>query len=140
MNQKNLPKVIFFQIKKPLDKLLKITKTAYLHFENKKHLLFLASDDKVEKYIDDLLWKEPKFSFLPHVISDTYTSELVAITKKNININNALYIFNLSSDPFFHFSCRVIYEFDDYSDKKRALISKKKFQVYREKGYLIESR
>jgi DNA polymerase IIIc chi subunit len=138
MSQKT--KVIFFQIKNSIEKLIKITKTASVHFEDKKKLFFLTSDEKSSKYVDDLLWKEPMFSLLPHVISDIPTNDFLVITQKKENLNETKAVFNLTSTPFFEFPCSVIYEFDDVTDKKKHTISKSKFTAYREKGYLIESR
>lgn len=133
-------KVVFFQIKKSSEKLLKISQTATNHFENKKHLLFMVPDEKVLKYVDDLLWNEPKFSFLPHVISDIPCDDLIVITQKNFNPNRSLHIFNLTQNPIFDLSCSVIYEFDDSSDNLRFSISQKKFNTYKEKGFFIEAR
>ena len=135
-----LPKVIFLQIKTLTDKLVKITKTASTHFTNKKHLLIIVADEKSQNYVDNLLWKEPKFSFIPHSVSDTHVEEYITITQKKSNINNAKYIFNLTSTPFTEFDCKVIYEFDDYTDKKKAEASKQKFKFYKDKEHLIESR
>lgn len=138
--KKKLPKIIFFQIKKANDKLINITKTAALHFENKKHLLFLAPDEISQKYVDELLWKEPKFSFLPHSVSDSSSDDYIVISTNKVNVNNAFHVFNLTSEPFIHFDCNLIYEFDDQTDKKRSLIAKTKFKFYKDLGCIIESR
>lgn len=137
---KNLPKIIFFQVKKPSDKLLWVTKTATLHFENKKPLLIIVSDDKALKFVDELLWKEPQFSFLPHSSLEVLSNDLIVITQKKLNLNKAQYVFNLSSEPFTDFSCSVVYELDDQIDNIKILQAKKKFKFYKELGYLIESR
>jgi DNA polymerase IIIc chi subunit len=133
-------KIIFFQIKKQADKLAHITKTASLHFETRKPLLFLVGDETSQNYLDELLWKEPRFSFLPHVISEIPLEETIVISQKRANLNEAQYIFNLTPNPIFDLECKVIYEFDDYTDKDKAIISKKKFKLYKEGGYLIEAR
>jgi DNA polymerase IIIc chi subunit len=135
-----LPKIIFFEIKSLTEKLVKIIKTASTHFENKQHILIIVSDEKAQSYVDALLWKEPKFSFLPHSISDTDSTDYITITQKKSNINNAKYVFNLTTEPFEEFDCNIVYELDDYTDKKKAIISKSKFKFYKEKGHLIESR
>jgi DNA polymerase IIIc chi subunit len=137
--KKNLPKIIFFQIKKQSDKLANITKTASMHFENRKPILFLVGDDNSQTFLDELLWKEPRFSFLPHTIAEIPIEENIVISQKRVILNNAQYIFNLTSDPISDLECNVIYEFDDYTDKERALISRKKFKFYKENGFLIEA-
>lgn len=133
-------KIVFFQIKKNSDKLLRIANTALIHFENKKHLLFLTPDEKALKFVDDLLWSEPKFSFLPHAVSEENSDDLIVVTQKLLNLNRSQHIFNLCPLPIFDLPCSVIYEFDDLTDKNRSLISKNKFQKYQERGFLIESR
>lgn len=135
-----MTKIVFFQIKKSSEKLLRITQIASNHFENKKHLLFLTPDEKALKFVDDLLWNEPKFSFLPHVTSDVLCEELIVITQKPINLNHSQCIFNLTQEPILDLPCSIIYEFDDATDKNRSSVSKKKFQTYREKNFLIEAR
>ena len=137
---KKNPKVIFFQVNKTQDKFLKIAKIAKMHFDNKRPLLFITPNETVQKYVDDLLWSEPKFSFLPHISSDIPVDDLIVITKKMINPNESNYIFNLTTIPLLNMDFSIIYELDDHLDRKKALFSKNKFKTYREKGYLIESR
>ena len=133
----NNPKVIFLQIKKSLEKLLKITKIANLHFDNKKRLLFLVADDKAQKFIDDFLWKEPNFSFLPHSCSEKSRETIIISQKIVSNIN---YIFNLTSDPIVDLCCLGIYEFDECTDLPKMRNAKRKFKFYKEKNLTIEAR
>ena len=137
---RQLPKIIFFQIKKANDKLLSITKTAATHFENKKQIIFLVENETSLKYLDELLWKEPKFSFLPHTISDLPSEDYVVLSYNKTNINKAPYTFNLTPEPLIDVHCNAIYEFDDQTDKNRASITKKKFKFYKDLGLVIESR
>lgn len=131
---KNKLKIVFFEVKKKQEKLIKILLAAKYHFENKKKLIFLVSDDKAQNFLDDFLWKEPKISFLPHSIDG---DDLITISQKNKEAN---YIFNLTAYPIYKIPFKAIYEFDDYTDKKKLLISKKKFKFYKEKRFLIEAR
>ena len=135
--QIKIPKVVFLQIKTQQDKLSIIIKTATFHFENKKPLLFITADEKAEKFVDELLWKEPKFSFLPHNSSPI---DLIVITRQIINTNSAKYIFNLTPEPISDFSFNIIYELDDFSKKQSIYIAKQKFNFYKSRKCLIEAR
>jgi DNA polymerase IIIc chi subunit len=134
---RNNPKVIFLQIKKSLEKLLKITKIANLHFESGKRLLFLVADEKAQKFMDEFLWKEPNFSFLPHSCNEN-SKEIIIISQKIVgNIN---YIFNLTASPILDLCCLGVYEFDECSDLSKMRIAKRKFKFYKEKNLNIEAR
>ncbi|KKL09215.1 hypothetical protein LCGC14_2568050, partial [marine sediment metagenome] len=114
--------------------------TGIYHFERKEHLLIQVQDDTALKFVDELLWKTPKESFLPHSISDDYTSDYIVITKSKNNLNKAKYLFNLSPDLIdFNPIYKIIYDFDDYTSPKKQEKSKKRFEVYRQAGLKIES-
>ncbi|KPK33346.1 MAG: hypothetical protein AMS24_01420 [Chlamydiae bacterium SM23_39] len=139
--EKKLPKIIFIEVKKSLEKIIKIIQIAKWYFEKsysnpslKKNLIFLVSDEKSKKFVDDLLWKEPKISFIPHSI-DIF--DFITITKKELEAN---YIFNLTENPISILPKEIIYEFDDQTEPKKIKISKKKFKFYKEKSLSIESR
>lgn len=128
-------KVIFLEVKKNQEKLLKILSIAKYHLETKKKILFFVSDEKSEKFIDELLWKEPIFSFIPHSIDE---KDIIVISQKKIK--KAHYIFNLTQEPLEDIPLFGIYEFDDTMDKERMRISKKKFYFYKEKNLPIISK
>lgn len=139
MNPKN-NKVVFFQIKDVKTKLIKLIQTCIYHFEKKEHLLIQVQDDAALKFVDELLWKTPKESFLPHSISDDYTSDFIVITKSKNNLNKAKYLFNLSPDLIdFNRSYKIIYDFDDFTTEIKKQKSKKRFEIYRNAGFKIES-
>jgi len=138
MNQKN--RVIFFQIKDVKTKLVKLVQTAMHHFEKKQKLLIQVSDDASLNYVDELLWKVPIESFLPHVVSDKRIDDFIVITKLQENLNKSLYLFNLSQEIVdLDTSYKIIYDFDDYTSDKKQEKSKKRFEVYRQAGFKIES-
>lgn len=132
-------KVVFFQVRKSSDKIINICKIANSHFAKAVSLLFYVSDNKSQKYVDELLWMEPKFSFLPHTSTEEKVEDCIVISQK-MDISKAEHIFNLTPNPIIDQRWKIIYEFDDLSDKQRTQISKNKFRYYRGKGYLIESR
>lgn len=129
-------KIIFLKIKKKLDKILKITNSAKYYFENKKKLLFLVKDEKAFQFLSDLLWKEPRFSFIPH--SKDFKKDFIVISQ-TIPLP-ATNIFNLASKPIEKVQFTTIYEFEDFSSKEKIKISKEKFKFYKNKNYQILSK
>ncbi len=139
INLKN--RVIFFQIKDVKTKLIRLIQTAMNHFEKKEKLLIQASDEASVNYVDELLWKAPIESFLPHVVSNEKIDDFIVITKAQENLNNALYLFNLSQEIVqLDTSYKIIYDFDDFTSAKRKENSKKRFEIYKKAGLKIESK
>ena len=129
-------KAIFFEVKKNTDKLLKIIEYANYHFDIKKRLFFLVDDDKAENFLDDLLWTQPNFSFLPHTTDISSEKDLIIITKTNIK--NPSFIFNLTAKPIENF-INTVYEFEDFTSKEKEKISKNKFKYYKGKNLIIQN-
>ncbi|MFA6118965.1 MAG: DNA polymerase III subunit chi [Parachlamydiales bacterium] len=134
-------KVIFYKVQSVKDKLIKIIQTAMAHFEKKEKFIIQVQDDVSVKFVDELLWKLPKESFLPHIATDSNSSEYIVITKSKKNLNDAIYMFNLSQDIFeIDRSFKVIYDFDDYTAKDKQIFSQKRFEIYRKANFIIESK
>jgi DNA polymerase-3 subunit chi len=132
-------KVIFFQIIKAAQKIAKIAQAANYHFNKKLPLCFLAPNDIAQKYVDELLWKEPILSFIPHVIGNEPLEDIIVITKDIKNINKAKHIFNLTSMPVeMTEDISVLYEFDDQTADEKKIMSQNKYKHYRLKNYNIE--
>jgi DNA polymerase-3 subunit chi len=133
-------RVIFFQVKDNLSKLKKISEISNLHFERREHFLILVDDTKALQFVDELLWKLPDSSFLPHIATDEPTQEKIAIAKVKKNINNSRFVFNLCPTPLLIESpFKIIYEFEDLAAPNKKSLSAQKFDSYRKLGYLIEA-
>lgn len=134
-------RVIFFQVQSPSAKLKFLCESAQSHFEKKEPFLILVEDLKAKEFADELLWKFPPNSFLPHVATDEKTQELVAITKTKNNVNQARVAFNLCTTPLLiQTPFRIIYEFEDLTSPSKNRLSSLRFNAYKEEGFLIESR
>lgn len=134
-------RVIFFQVQNSGEKLKAICETAQFHFDRKEPFLILVEDSKSQEFVNELLWKFPETSFLPHVASDTPTKDFLAITKTKQNINEALYVFNLCSTPLLiDFPFRIIYELEDLTNPNKNKFSSLRFDAYKAARYLIESK
>lgn len=141
LNNGENTRVIFFQVRNTAAKLQVIHEITTEHFNKKEHFIILVEDEKALDFVNELLWKTPETSFLPHVASDIATKDYVAITKTKNNVNQARVAFNLCSTPLLIDSpFRIIYEFEDLSNPNKNNLSSLRFNAYKAAHYLIESR
>lgn len=124
------PNIVFFPVKDISSKLLKICHTAQLHLEKKETLLILVPDQTVWEFIDQLLWKLPEDSFLPHPCS------LISIELQPKEDGSAL--FNLRPMSFLEKNYfKTIYELEDHTSSEKLQLSKQRYQAYRDANYPI---
>jgi len=141
MNPDQLPaRVVLFQVRQANLKVAKLVQTAGAHFEKKEHLLIVVEDEKTMLYVDELLWKVPPTSFLPHMIAENNTTAFVAITKNRVNVNQAKFAFNLCSTPLLIEGIRLIYDYEDLTSPLKQQLSSVRFDAYKKAGCLIEAR
>ncbi len=120
----------------------KVHALAYLaaqHFHAKEPFLILAPDEKALQFVDDLLWKEPKESFTPHLVSHIPCPALLTLTTVRENLNGACHAFNLTTEPFFCPDITTIYEFDEQAKGPRREALEARYRAYREKGCHISN-
>lgn len=120
-------------------KLRRLSATIEFHFLRKQAVLILTPSETAAKYIDDFLWKQPKESFLPHIISQETTREQIVITTRRENLNNAHVLINLTPEqiPFFK-DLTIGYELWDETDPKKKFLAEKKQHEYQSAGHDIE--
>lgn len=140
MNPNNT-RVIFYQVRDAAAKLKFICEMAQTHFEKQEPFLILVEDAKAQEFVDELLWKFPETSFLPHVVCDETTKDFVAITKTKNNVNQARVAFNLCPTPLLiDTPFRIIYEFEDLTNPSKSKLSSLRFDAYKAAHFLIESK
>ncbi len=141
MTQKNDKhiKSTFFQVKSLQEKLDRITIIAKEYFEKKSHLLIRVPNKEALEYINELLWKYPQDSFLPHVVKDTPCDDFITICESDRNPNKASSIFNLTNDAISSSSFNKIYELEDTSSTQKNILAQKKYRRYKEMGFTIVS-
>jgi DNA polymerase III subunit chi len=141
MNPSSSTRVVLFQIRKSFEKLKSLINTAELHFNQKESFIIFAEDKKAAEYVDELLWKSPQTSFLPHILSDIETNEYIVINHSKNNVNKARFAFNLSPTPLLvQGPFKIIYDFEDLTSPSKKQFSEIRFDSYKKSGYLIESR
>jgi len=134
-------RVAFFLVRDNATKLQKIAEAAHTHFEKKEPFLILVEDERSQQFVDELLWKLPETSFLPHVVADEPTTDRIAICKSKKNVNSARIAFNLCPTPLLiEGPFRIIYEFEDLSSQTKKNLSSLRFDAYKQAGFLIEAR
>lgn len=140
-NPINSTRVVFFQVQDNSAKLKRIAESAKTHFEKKEPFLILVEDERSAQFVDELLWKTPSTSFLPHIAIDEMTRELIAICKVKKNVNQAKIAFNLCPTPLLiEGPFRIIYEFEDLTSANKKNLSSLRFDAYKKAGYFIEAR
>lgn len=127
--------IVFFPVQGSQDKLAKLCAIARRHFENNDPLLVMTADEKARDFVDELLWRMPPESFLPHTASDIPCQGTIVVTSSRENISQARTIFNLTPEPLFHFDL-TIYEFEEHSPQRRQA-TEARYRTYRDKGLPI---
>ena len=136
-----LARIVFFQVKDPAAKLQRIAETARAHFGKKERFIIFVEDLKAQSFVDELLWKMPDASFLPHAAADVASQEWVAITKTKTNVNGARVAFNLCSTPLLiDGSFRLIYELEDLTSPAKQKLSTIRYDAYKNAYHPVEAR
>jgi DNA polymerase III subunit chi len=132
-------KVIFLRAADNTSKLEQICKTVNLHFEKNERMQISVPSTDAAAYVDQLLWRLPEESFIPHSISQSPTQEQIIITTQTGNLNHATIWMNLcpavSGDPSL-FS--IIYELWDQTHPSKEALSAQRQAFYRLHGHSIE--
>jgi DNA polymerase-3 subunit chi len=128
--------IIFLQVATVEEKLNAICKTVQQHFKSRENLLITVHDAASATFIDQLLWKTPVESFLPHLISTQPTKEPVVITTVPRNLNQAQILINLCPDcsPILTQFQRV-YELWDLTHPAKTAAAEQRYKTYQEAGF-----
>lgn len=129
------PKIIFLEIITNQQKITALCQLAQSYFDQKDAVLILAPSVQALHYIDELLWKYPDDSFLPHETASSPSKEKVVITTHQQNLNQAKVLINLSPQPpLFLDGFETIYELYDKTHPDKSKQSEKRYQEYLKKG------
>jgi DNA polymerase III subunit chi len=133
------PRVIFISVKDNNSKLNVICQTVQNLFIQKKAVLILVPNEEAASYVDQLLWRLPEESFLPHRIAFNPTNEPVVITTKAENMNQAHVLFNLcpNASPIYR-DFETIYELDDRTHPTKEQLSQQRKAFYASNNCLVQ--
>lgn len=132
-------RVTFFQVKSDTEKRGRIIRLATEYFEKKEPLVIQLPHQKALEYVDLLLWRSPKESFLPHTIKDVPTKDLIVLTSSKNNPNEARSVFNLCPDPVENQTSSFIkiYELEDLVSTQQHHAAQRRYKAYKSAGYNI---
>jgi DNA polymerase III subunit chi len=132
-------KITFLRVLDNAAKLQRLCEAVHYHFLKKEKVLIGVSSDEAAAYIDQLLWRMPEDSFIPHAIINGQTKELVAITKELNNVNRAQALINLRIEiPNSIAEYTVVYDLLDLTQSSKEEQSRKRQEAYRLAGYSFE--
>lgn len=134
-----LTQVFFIRVNDNLSKIQKICSLVHSHFVKKDKILIVVPSNEAALYLDQLLWKMPEESFVPHAIANGATKEQVAITTNLSNVNQASTLVNLLGNMHPNpGSVDMIYELLDLTSKEKEEMSRQKQAAYRSAGHQVE--
>jgi DNA polymerase-3 subunit chi len=103
--------------------------------------LIAVPNFQAAQYIDNLLWRIPEESFIPHIIADAPTAEWIAITMQDQqNVNQAARLLNLCSTPSaLYQQVEEVYDLYDETHPQKKDLSQQRLRLYQAKGLLVKS-
>lgn len=129
------PKVIFLRVTDNQTKLRRICTTLQSHFDCKEKVILILPNQGAAQYVDAMLWKIPEENFLPHTQTIECSDDLIVLTYKQKNLNNAKILFNLCAEPIpIYDQFERIYELLDETNASKSEISHKKMTAYANMG------
>jgi DNA polymerase IIIc chi subunit len=132
-------RVCFMRAADNMSKLQKLYSVIHHHFVKNDKILVAVPSNEAALYIDQLLWKMPEESFLPHAIVNHPTKERIAITTSLLNVNQASILINLLGNLHPNTgTIGLIYEFLDLTSKDKEANSRQKQAAYASIGHLVE--
>ncbi|MBX9923464.1 MAG: DNA polymerase III subunit chi [Rhabdochlamydiaceae bacterium] len=126
-------KVFYFSVADANAKIQILTKIVTAHFLKKEKIQILVPDLKTLTFVDSLLWKEPRESFLPHSVQ---TEDFITISTETTDL--CPIIFNLCPTPCPSTEMlKTLYELEDVSHPQKKMIFQQKFAEYQKKGWIL---
>lgn len=130
------PKIIFLKVSDNASKAKALYQNVHTHFLEGQTILILSPSEEASRYIDELLWKFPEESFLPHEKAVDDIKIPIAITTLPKNVNQASILFNLTAtispitDQF-----SIVYDLLDQTNEERYKASLKRYQAYKSERF-----
>lgn len=135
---KRSPPIVFLKVSDTLSKLMRICDVVHKYFSLQQRVLISVQNDASATFIDNLLWRLPQESFIPHSISNKPCNEAIVITTSLENYNSASTLISLrtQANPMVkHFSTN--YELNDHTNPQKHHLSQKRLTQYEKLGHPI---
>lgn len=137
-------KVLFFTVKESNTKLRVLLQTITSHFSKKEKIQIIVPDKATLEFVDLLLWKEPKESFLPHSTEVLLPfQDLIFISFPLPSLEIYPIVFNLCQTCLYQTSyptsssLKILYELEDLSHPQKAEAFQNKFKHYQKMGFTL---
>lgn len=127
-------KVIFIKVVDNAQKLQTICSLSHFHFFKKEPLILMTPNQVVAKYIDELLWRAPAASFLPHGLANS--EELITILQEGEAFQPPISLLNLG-DKHSYSVKKHLYELWDETQIQKKELAEKKLLFYQNQGVEI---
>ena len=134
----NRTQIFFHTVETPQAKVALLVNLVKRQFELNRRVLVSVPNDEAARFMDQLLWRTPEESFIPHQIVNKPCSDLIAITTQLQNLNQAQVLINLcplSSPLCSQFEC--VFELLDQTHPEKMAASLKRKEDYLKSGYAI---
>jgi DNA polymerase-3 subunit chi len=134
--------LFFFTVKDSSSKVKALTRTVRSHFLKKEKIHLVVPDLATLQFVDQLLWSQPKESFLPHSCGVLLPfQDLIFISLSVTSLEPFPIVFNLCPEPYLpSASLKTLYELEDLTHPHKSAIFQKKFQTYQKAGFQIGSK
>lgn len=130
--------VTFWKVKEAKQKISCVCTLVHRFFQQAQRQLILVPNQEVAEYVDKLIWKFPKESFIPHTISFQPLQAAVVITTCAENINRATILLNLCpQSSSLGQSVNQIHELFDLSDSSKERLSSERKKAYEKQGLVV---
>jgi DNA polymerase-3 subunit chi len=132
------PLITFYSVSDTTSKASRICATVQHHFLQGERVLIAVASQEAALYIDQLLWRMPPESFLPHAIANVPSEERVVINMSGQNVNQATVLWNLSPGPAHSLEgFKTLYELWDQTHPQKLALSETRYQSYLQGGYHV---
>lgn len=130
--------IFFLKVADNSSKLKRLCDVIQEHFLEGVHIQISVPSAEAATYIDQLLWRLPEESFLPHFIVHEKSSAQIVITTKPENLNKATILFNLCPEvpPMSDFF-EKIYDLYDETQPSKLALSQQRQSAYQAAGHSI---
>lgn len=134
------PTITFLKVASQEAKINTICSLIQHFFDQFKKILILVPNIEAALYLDELLWRYPEVSFLPHCITNEKSLNPILITTTINNLNEASVLLNLTTEAQLPFISEFdfVYELQDETHSQKLLAAKNRQEVYQASNYKIQ--
>lgn len=128
--------VCFLKVQTVQEKLALICSTVAHHFHRGERWMLFADGARALEYLNELLWRFPADSFLPHSVADQEVDERIVLTNGRRNLNRATLAFSFLNEPLIEpLGFETIFELEDLTAPEKQSASLQRREIYLCNGF-----